>query len=46
MYINESRRGASGIGFLALQDHGWQQEDITLDQRITIMGVRVKDRHR
>ena len=46
MYINESRRGSSGIGFLALQDHGWQDEDVTLDQRVTIMGVRVKDRWR
>lgn len=46
MYINESRRGDSGIGFLALQDHGWQQAGVSLDQRITLMGVRALDRDR
>ena len=46
MFIDESRT-SRGVGFLALQDHGWKKEGMPgLDTRSLIGAVRVTKRYR
>ena len=46
MFIDESRT-SRGVGFLALQDHGWEKEGMPgLDTRSLIGAVRVTKRYR
>ena len=46
MFIDESRT-SRGVGFLALQDHGWKKEGMPgLDMRSLVGAVRVTKRYR
>ena len=45
MFIDESR-SPRGVGFLALQDHGWRDAEMPLDLRSMVGAVRVSKRFR